>query len=595
MMQRAAELLVLHPAPHRRLLLEGHTSVGRRDDCDLRFIEDGVEPVHAVILPTNGEWILQSAAYLPCSVNGKSVVEAVLADRDVIQIGAVMLGFRLADAAASLQSLSRPAASLVALREDVAAERAMLAEERTLWEAELDRRRVALTQREMSYRSRASKTARAVHRERERLRKDEKRVADRAIELDRLAAKLAEQQRLLSFERTALGVEQKHADSQFQKIEERRGLVGREAEASAVRIAERKKELLKLNLEIERRRADLERYAAPDAVEKTKTLIEREFAAAARERDAEAALQELTAMFREVDGLLANLERMAAAAPPPNRLPALRIAPEPDGDSPTLLPMVIPNSNMPALTLGHTTPVVDLESWADDTRQRAAAEAWWDAREEEFQQSVREWREEKQALLADLHEKQHAVNAAKAALSEHELRVARETARERTAIHREREAVDRRRAWLDRAQQRYAALQTAALEARLRPDDPDALLAQSFIAEMKKTDELWQQFRCDVLRERLELSCERERMTLREQELVSLRRLAGKQRSLLASIVSDQSLRDRLWDCERQMKQASALEREAAIERLAFALLEDDRPRKIKPAASTEQQDRKAA
>jgi hypothetical protein len=112
---------------------------------------------------------------------------------------------------------------------------------------------------------------------------------------------------------------------------------------------------------------------------------------------------------------------------------------------------------------------------------------------------------------------------------------------------------------------------------------------------MKATEELWQQFRCDVLRERMELACERERWKVREHELVSLRRLAAKQRALLSAIVSDQALRERLHHCERQMKEAAALERESAIERLACALLGDERPRRVRPAGATEERLRHAA
>src|SRR5688572_5747308 len=87
MAQRAAELLVLHPAPHRRIPLSRRTTVGRREDCDLRFFDAGVEPVHAVILPTEGGWSLRSASYILCKVNDRDVVETILADRDVIQLG----------------------------------------------------------------------------------------------------------------------------------------------------------------------------------------------------------------------------------------------------------------------------------------------------------------------------------------------------------------------------------------------------------------------------------------------------------------------------------------------------------------------------
>jgi hypothetical protein len=511
--------------------------------------------------------VIRSASYIPCKVNDEPVVERVLSDRDVIQLGAVLIGFRRLPADAGAADVST---SLIALRDDVFAERAALAEERAHWEAELEHRRAALVLRAKSFRDRAARTARAVQRERERALRQQKRNEQRAAELDKLAAKLGQQQKAMDLAKAALKIEERHADSEFRKIEERRALVGADSAATTARLAAQKKELLRLDLEIERRRKDLERYAAPGASNKQQTLIEREFAAAAKEREAEDLLRELETTFREVDDLLTRLERRAAAAEPSAKLPPLRIAVEAESDAPALLPMIPPTAESPA------TPKTDLVAWADGLRERASIDAWWDAREAEFQQAVRQWREEKEAILAKLHEKQHAVNAAKTALAEQEHRTASEIARERTALHRERESLDRRRTWLDRAQQRNAALQTAAFEARLAPMELEAVSAAEMIKKLKETQELWQQFRCDVLRERMELACERERWRVRDHELVSLRRLAHKQRLLLSAIVSDQNVRDRLWNCERRMREAAALERETAVERLAFALLENE-------------------
>lgn len=585
--ERAAELLVLHPGPHRRFTLEGRCTIGAREDCDFRLFDPSVEPVHAVVVPVNDEWIIRSASYIPCKINDQPIVERILSDRDVIAIGGVLLGFRPAGTDSKLDPVST---SLAALRDDVHAERSMLAEEKAHWEAELEHRRAALVLREQTFRDRAARTARAVHRERERALRLQKKNEQRAADLDKLAEKVAQQQKAIDLAKMALKVDERHADENFRKIEERRALVGADSAATTARLAAQKKELLKLDLEIERRRKDLERYAAPGSKSKHKTLIEREHEAAAREREAEDLLAELETMFRQVDELLARLERRAATAEPAPKLPALRIASiERESDPLALLPMVRP-AEEPAAAMRPSLVV-----WADELRERASVDAWWDAREAEFQQAVRQWREEKQSLLAQLHEQQHAVSAAKTALSEHELRTGQEIARERTALHREREALDRRRTWLDRAQQRYAALQTSALQARLAPMELEAVSAQEMISKLKATEELWQQFRCDVLRERMELACERERWRVRDHELVNLRRLAHKQRSLLSAIVSDQNVRDRLWNCERRLREAAALERETAVEKLAFALLSEEGSQQVRPTAEERPTIRKAA
>src|SRR4051794_17427741 len=99
--ERAAELLVLHPGPHRRFSLGGRMTIGAREDCDLRLFDASVEPVHAVVLPADGRWMLRSASYVSCKVNDDPVVEAALTDRDVIQLGNVLLGFRLVPAQTS--------------------------------------------------------------------------------------------------------------------------------------------------------------------------------------------------------------------------------------------------------------------------------------------------------------------------------------------------------------------------------------------------------------------------------------------------------------------------------------------------------------
>jgi hypothetical protein len=582
----AAELLVLQPGPHRRFALEGRTAIGVREDCEFRLFDPSVEPVHAVVLPVGDDWMIRSAAYIPCKVNDQPIVERVLSDRDVIQLGGVLLGFRRLPADSPAEPV---AASLAALRDDVFAERAALAEERAHWEAELEHRRASLVLREKTFRDRAARTARAVQRERERAIRHQKRNEQRAAELDKLAAKLAQQQKAMDFAKTALKVEERHADAEFRKIEERRAVVGADSAATAARLASQKKELLRLDLEIERRRKDLERYAAPGAINKQQTLIEREFAAAAKEREAEDLLRELETTFREVDALLTKLERHAATAEPAAKLSPLRIAALVEPEAPVLLPMIRPTVDAAA------TVKPNLVAWADELRERASVDAWWDAREAEFQQEVRRWREDKESLLAEFHEKHHALNAAKTALAEQELRTARELARERTALHRERESLDRRRTWLDRAQQRNAALQAAAFEARLAPMELEAISAEEMIRKLKETHELWQQFRCDVLRERMELACERERWRVRDHELVNLRRLAHKQRLLLSAIVSDQNVRDRLWNCERRMREAAALERETAAERLAFALLDNEQPREAKLASVAKPALRKAA
>jgi len=585
---RAAELVVLQPGPQRRHALHGRTTIGVRDDCDLQLFDAAVEPIHAVVLPNDDSWLLRSAAYSPCTVNDKPVVESVLADRDVIRLGNVTLGFRILSNDVEAKAAVPVAATLTALRDDVFAERSSLAEERAHWEAELERRRQALTSREQAFRDRAARTARAVQRERERVLRQQRRNEQRASDLDKLAQKLAEQQKSLDLEKLALRVDERRADEEHRKVEQRRALVTAEADATISRLAAQKKELLRLDLEVERRRKDLERYAAPGALLKDRTLIEREYAAAAMERDAAETAKEIEQIFRETDALLARLERKAGAAESLPTLTPLRIAiVADDAHPPALLPMIDPAPGRRSQ--------IDLVAWADDLKERSSVAVWWDAREAEFRQAVREWRDENQRLMATLHEKQHAVNAAKSALAERELRLARDIARDRAALHREREAIDRRRTWLDRAQQRYANLQTAAHEARLTPMELEAVSALEMIAKMKATEELWQQFRCDVLRERMELACERERWKVRDHELVTLRRLVLKQRTLLAAIVSDQNVRDRLWNSERQLRAAAALERESAIEGLAFALLDELRPTPIQMARQQRPNQRKAA
>jgi hypothetical protein len=589
--ERAAELVVLHPGLRRRFALERRTTIGCREDCDLRLFDPGVEPVHAIIVLEGGEWALRSASYLPCRVNDETVVETVLSDRDVIQIGGVRIGFRSTLLKAS-NADSAVARSLTALRDDVLAERAMLAEERANWDAELERRRTALAMRERVFRDRAARTARAVQRERERVRRHEKRVLQRAKELDALALKVAEQRKAIDLAKTALRVEERYAGAEFQRLEERRALLNSDANAVAERLAAQKKELLRIDLEIERRRKDLERYVVPWAEAKDRTLIEREIAASSAEREAAEALQALDAMFHEIDDVLARLERRAAAGASAPTIPMLRVANQSDSALETSPPTLLRLSREEADDVQPAS--LDLVEWAESTKERASTTAWWDAREAEFQQAVRQWRDDKQMLLSELHEKHHAINAARTALSEHEFRVARETARERASIYREREALDRRRSWLDRAQQRYAALQTASLQARLAPTDVDAIPAAEIIARLKAAEELWQQFRCDVLRERMELACERERWLIRDRELANLRRLANKQRTLLAALVADQGVRDRLWNVERRLREAAALERETAIERLALTLLDETRPGRSRQA-STRDATRKAA
>jgi hypothetical protein len=562
----SAEFIVLHPGPHRRILLGTHTTVGGDSASDLRLVDPLVSPRHAQVTRTGQDWTLRSCDDdRLCRVNDRPTTQCVLVDRDVIQFGSTFVGFRRLPRAFAGGESSPVTASLAALREDVAEQRTGLAEERGLWEAELERRRQSLIEREAAFRERAARTARAVESRRERNRRQETRLERRAAELERAAKKLTEARRALDFERQEVRVRERHLDEQFAKTEARRAEL-EQAEAEFVRThTARQAELYALNVEIEKRRAEFDALVrAPANAPAGVALAYREWIVEAREREANDVESEFEALAGMLDDLLARFERHALVA-------------ENGGYGARRRPLSPPVVQDRAALDRPIRTTADVSAWADRFAERKRTMDWWSALLEDWRRETRAWRLEKTALFAELHREKSRVEALRRHLTMREARFARETAREREASYREREAVERRRAWIDRGQQRFATLQAKALQLRLssvaaRPDVADALQRFGEIAEA------WQQFRCDVLRERLELACERERWSLKDRELTRLRRIVHKQRALLASLVADRRLAEQLWRIERHRREAAAEEREAAVENLAHALATNDEP-----------------
>jgi hypothetical protein len=220
-------------------------------------------------------------------------------------------------------------------------------------------------------------------------------------------------------------------------------------------------------------------------------------------------------------------------------------------------------------------PVVDGSAWADVAAERHRIEQWWSARTIEFERHVRQWREERSRRLAEIHRAHLLVQAEKDALTARQREFAREVARERADLYRERDAVDRRRSWADLREEQFDVLQASVLEGRYLAKHRAGEEIAPLLRHLTDYQRRWKDFRGVVLRERLELVCERERFRIREQESRVLRRIVFKQRALLAGFFAEQRLAERLWEVERQHGRRTIEELETSLQKLTVGLLND--------------------